>query len=63
MKPWRYCRPDDFRDTVLARLLELNKKRAEQDKPSGETVEEKSKEPHKRKPATKGHGNQLGLFD
>lgn len=30
-KPWRYRWPDDFRDEVLARLLELNKKRAEQE--------------------------------
>lgn len=26
-KPWRYRRPDDFRDEVLARLLELNDNR------------------------------------
>jgi hypothetical protein len=30
-KPWRYRWPDDFRDEVLARLLELNKRRAEQE--------------------------------
>jgi len=30
-KPWRYRWPDDFRDEVLARLLDLNKKRAEQE--------------------------------
>jgi hypothetical protein len=30
-KPWRYRWPDDFRDEVLARLLELNKQRAEQE--------------------------------
>ncbi|HEX5270766.1 MAG TPA: DNA methyltransferase [Gemmataceae bacterium] len=28
-KPWRYRWPDEFRDEVLARLLELNKQRAE----------------------------------
>jgi hypothetical protein len=27
-KPWRYRWPDEFRDTVLARLLELNQQRA-----------------------------------
>ncbi len=27
-KPWRYRWPDDFRDEVLARLLELNRQRA-----------------------------------
>ena len=26
-KPWRYRWPDDFRDEVLARLLELNRQR------------------------------------
>src|SRR5262249_38031786 len=30
-KPWRYRWPDDFRDEVLARLLELNKRRAEEE--------------------------------
>jgi hypothetical protein len=30
-KPWRYRWPDDLRDEVLARLLELNKQRAEQE--------------------------------
>jgi hypothetical protein len=38
-KPWRYRWPDDFRDTVLARLLELNKQRAEQERLSGEAAE------------------------
>ncbi len=28
-KPWRYRWPDDFRDEVLARLLELNRQRAD----------------------------------
>jgi hypothetical protein len=34
-KPWRYRWPDDFRDEVLARLLELNKHRAEQEALAG----------------------------
>jgi hypothetical protein len=38
-KPWRYRWPDEFRDTVLARLLELNKERAEQERLSGEAAE------------------------
>jgi hypothetical protein len=37
-KPWRYRWPDDFRDEVLARLLELNKQRAEQEQLAGETA-------------------------
>ncbi len=28
-KPWRYGWPDELRDEVLARLLDVNKKRAE----------------------------------
>ena len=34
-KPWRYRWPDDFRDEVLARLLELNKQRAEEERLAG----------------------------
>ena len=34
-KPWRYRWPDDFRDEVLARLLELNHQRAEEERLSG----------------------------
>lgn len=30
-KPWRYRWPDDFRDEVLARLLQLNQERAQQE--------------------------------
>jgi hypothetical protein len=34
-KPWRYRWPDDFRDEVLARLLELNRQRAEEERLTG----------------------------
>ncbi len=34
-KPWRYRWPDDFRDEVLARLLELNRQRAEEERRAG----------------------------
>ena len=40
-KPWRYRWPDEFRDTVLARLLELNRVRAEAEQLSGEQAAEK----------------------
>jgi hypothetical protein len=40
-KPWRYRWPDEFRDEVLARLLELNKKRAEAEKLSGPAAAKK----------------------
>jgi hypothetical protein len=45
-KPWRYRWPDDFRDEVLARLLELNRQRAEEERLSG--VDEASKKPKRR---------------
>jgi hypothetical protein len=38
-KPWRYRWPDEFRDEVLARLLDLNKHRAEQERLAGEAAE------------------------
>jgi len=38
-KPWRYRWPDDFRDEVLARLLALNKERAEQERLTGLAAE------------------------
>jgi hypothetical protein len=37
-KPWRYRWPDDVRDEVLARLLELNKQRAEEERLAGLTA-------------------------
>jgi hypothetical protein len=44
----RYCWPDEFRDTVLARLLELNKQRAEEEKRSGSAAEAKPKKAGKK---------------
>jgi hypothetical protein len=38
-KPWRYRWPDDVRDEVLARLLELNKERAEEERLTGLAAE------------------------
>jgi len=38
-KPWRYRWPDDFRDEVLARLLELNRQRAEDERIEGATAD------------------------
>jgi hypothetical protein len=37
-KPWRYRWPDDFREEVLARLLELSRQRAEQEALAGAAV-------------------------
>jgi hypothetical protein len=47
-KPWRYRWPDDFRDEVLARLLELNKQRAEQERLAGLSAEATSTNSRKR---------------
>jgi hypothetical protein len=40
-KPWRYRWPDDVRDDVLARLLELNSERAKHDARSGAAASKK----------------------
>ena len=54
-KPWRYRWPDDFRDEVLARLLELNKQRAEQEALSGAAAY-KVKRGGRKKSRAKGSG-------
>ena len=41
-KPWRYRWPDDFRDEVLARLLELNAQRAKEEALAGKATERTS---------------------
>src|SRR5271157_899793 len=50
-KPWRYRWPDDFRDEVLARLLELNRQRAEQERLSGAAAEAGRGKPTKKSTA------------
>jgi hypothetical protein len=42
-KPWRYRWPDDVRDEVLARLLELNAKRAKEEQLSGASAAKKGR--------------------
>jgi hypothetical protein len=42
-KPWRLRWPDEFRDEVLARLLELNEQRAMEEKLAGKTAEAQAK--------------------
>jgi hypothetical protein len=51
-KPWRYRWPDEVRDEVLARLLELNAQRAKEEALSGAAVVKKNgkKAPAKRPP-------------
>jgi len=60
-KPGRYRWPDDFRDEVLARLLELNRQRAEQERLSGAAAAAKSKKPRKSTKKSADAG-QRGLF-
>jgi len=42
-KPWRYRWPDDVRDEVLTRLLELNAERAKEEARSGAAVKKGGK--------------------
>lgn len=42
-KPWRYRWPDDVRDEVLARLLELNAKRAKEEQLAGAAAVKKGR--------------------
>lgn len=58
-KPWRYRWPDDLRDEVLARLLELNRVRAEEERLSGAAAEAGKRRGRKRK--TKDE-DQLSTF-
>ena len=60
-KPWRYRWPDEFRDEVLARLLELNRQRAEMERLGG-VAAEKAKKPRKTGKKTPGSG-QMGCSD
>jgi hypothetical protein len=59
-KLWRYRWPDDFRDEVLARLLELNRRRAEEERLSG-GAEAKPKKPRKASRRSTDPG-QMGMF-
>ena len=64
-KPWRYRWPDDFRDKILARLLELNRQRAEEERLRGNGAENSGKKPKgkttrgKKKPT---NDDQLNMF-
>jgi hypothetical protein len=55
-KPWRYRWPDEVRDEVLARLLELNAKRAKEEELSGAATAKKAvkRAPPKRAPKKPG---------
>jgi len=57
-KPYRYRWPQEVHDEVLARLLDLNQKRAEEERLAGLTAEPKPKKKGRRKKS-----KSLGLFD
>ncbi|MGA7501580.1 MAG: hypothetical protein WBX00_33025 [Isosphaeraceae bacterium] len=61
MKPVEVRSQLVFRDEVLARLLELNRQRAEQERLSGAAAEAKSKKPRKTSKKSADAGQQ-GLF-
>lgn len=61
-KPWRYRWPDEFRDTVLARLLELNKQRAEAERLSGAAAEAKQARPARPRRTRRSPEGQAELF-
>jgi hypothetical protein len=64
-KPWRYRWPDDIRDEVLARLLDLNQKRAEEERLAGVTADAAEKKRTKRKGRArkkKSNPNQQKMF-
>lgn len=63
-KPWRYRWPDEIRDEVLARLLELNKKRAEAERLSGGVTGSSNaagKKVAKARKSQKGNPHQISL--
>jgi len=61
-KPWRYRWPDDFRDEVLARLLELNRQRAEEERLSGAAAESTASPKRARKVPREKPSDQPEMF-
>src|SRR5205823_6337765 len=59
-RPWRYRWPDDLRDEVLARLLDLNQTRAQMEAMAGGAAGERAA--RIRKPGGRATG-QTGLFE
>jgi hypothetical protein len=61
-KPWRYRWPDEVRDEVLARLLELNAKRAKEEAQAGATADKIGKRPGAKKKVGPSSANK-DLFE
>ena len=59
-KPYRFRWPEPVHDEVLARLLDLNQKRADEERLAGLTADNKGKGGNKKK---KKASKTLGLFD
>jgi hypothetical protein len=59
-KPWRYRWPDDARDEILARLMELNEQRAKAEARSGAAAQNNSKKTRIKRSATPAASE--GLF-
>ncbi|MFB2891344.1 hypothetical protein ACE1CI_00200 [Aerosakkonemataceae cyanobacterium BLCC-F50] len=63
-KPWRYRWPEEIHDEVLARLLDLNQKRHEEEILGGKLAEGKSKGGKKKaSKSRKKTSNEETLFD
>ncbi len=64
-KPWRYRWSEEIHDEVLARLLDLNQKRHEEEILGGKTAEKKPKNQRQKKSAKSQEktANQPTLFD
>ncbi len=60
--PWRYRWPDDFRDEILARLLELNRERAEEERLSGAAAVGKTKGAPRKRAGRKKASDQAEMF-
>lgn len=61
-KPWRYRWADDFRDEVLARLLELNRQRAEEERLNGAAAEGTASPKRARKVTRRKPSDQPEMF-
>jgi hypothetical protein len=59
-KPWRYRWPDDFRDEVLARLLELNEQRHKEELLSGADSTTRTESKSAKKKTNKKSRSQSG---
>jgi hypothetical protein len=60
-KPWRYRWPDEVQEEVLARLLDLNQKRAEEERLVGLAAEAGTKAPKKKSAKKKSAGKKQSV--